>query len=561
MHQNKPIFKNNMIFLTLALTISLSTALSLNSNNTIGLILKDVGVSDGYVLFGPKNHTSTYLIDKDGLLINEWKNEFQPGMTAYLLENGNLLRSARVESETSPRRGGFQLLDWAGNVLWEYYHGPQHHDIEPLPNGNVLVLANYRKDFEELVAMGRDPELITESNLRGLRIFEVAQTGPESGEIVWDWTVWDHLIQDFDESKENFGVVEDHPELIDINYANNGSENWLHPNSVEYNNDLDQIIISIRGFNEIWIIDHSTTTAEAATHSGGNRGKGGDLLFRWGNPVAYRKGTINDKILFGQHDAHWIASGLEGEGNIMIFNNGWPDRGYSSVEEIIPPVDINGNYSRAPDSAFGPDSVFWSYSDQIPENFYSARFSGAQRLPNGNTYICSGDPGQLFEITSDNLKVWEYVNPVSGTGPQMQGTTLARGESEVGRSFHYSEDYPGLEGQDRTPGLPIELYPAHIFNESSVPSEFKLYKNYPNPFNAFTNIKFEIMQISEVKLSIYNLLGTKITTLVNDIKVQGLYTISWQGLDNKGESVMSGIYFYELQVGDKTITNKMILLK
>ncbi len=423
-------------------------------------------------------------------------------------------------------------------------------------------MANYRKDFEELVAMGRNPELITESNLRGLRIFEVEQTGPESGEIVWDWSIWDHLIQDFDQTKDNFGGVEDHPELIHINYANDGSENWLHPNSVAYNDNLDQIIISIRGFNEIWIIDHSTTAAEALTHSGGNRGKGGDILYRWGNPQAYRAGTIDEKKIFGQHDAHWIASGLEGEGNIMIFNNGWPNRGYSSIDEIIPPVDVEGNYTRLPGTAFGPDSASWVYTDPVPVNFYSSRFSGAQRLPNDNTFICSGDPGRLFEITSDNLKVWEYVNPVSSTGPQRQGTTLPRGESEVGRSFHYPANYPGLEGKDLTPADPIELYPAlNIYDEFSVPRDFILYKNYPNPFNASTNIKFEIMQTSNVKLSIYNLLGSKITTIVDNTKNPGLYSVLWHGLNDEGVSVVSGVYFYELRVGDESITNKMILLK
>ncbi|MFC1549959.1 aryl-sulfate sulfotransferase [Candidatus Neomarinimicrobiota bacterium] len=553
--------KNIYMLLIILIGLSFSKIYSQN-DNTIGLISKNDGVSDGYVLFGPKNYTSTYLIDNDGLVINEWESAFLPGMTAYLLENGNLLRSTQLESETSNLKGGFQLLDWGGAVLWEYYHGPQHHDIEPLSNGNVLVLSNNRKTFDDLVAMGRNPDLITDSNLRGLRILEISQTGPQSGEIVWEWSVWDHLIQDFDASKANYGIVENHPELVDLNYADDGSQDWLHPNSVAYNPDLDQIIISVRGFNEVWVIDHNTIVAEAQSHSGGNRGKGGDLLYRWGNPEAYRAGTIDDKKLLGQHDAYWLKNGLAGAGNIMVFNNGWPNRGYSSVDEIIPAIDIDGNYPLTPGEAFGPDSAFWVYKDPVPENFYSARFSGSQRLPNGNTYICSGDPGRLFEIKSDETKVWEYINPVAKSGPQSQGTTLAKGDSEVGRSYRYMVDYPGLVDKDLAPGDPIELYPPlNIDDESSVPVEFKLYNNYPNPFNASTNIQFQILQESKIELTIFSLLGSKITTLVKDVKNPGLYSVMWNGNNTEGSPVVSGIYFYVLRVGSKQAINKMMLLK
>jgi hypothetical protein len=81
-------------------------------------------------------------------------------------------------------------------------------------------------------------------------------------------------------------------------------------NSVSYNAKLDQILISVRSFNEFWIIDHSVTTKEAAGHTGGRSGKGGDLLYRWGNPSAYRAGKTSDQKLFAQHDAHWIPEGL-----------------------------------------------------------------------------------------------------------------------------------------------------------------------------------------------------------------------------------------------------------
>ena len=105
------------------------------------------------------------------------------------------------------------------------------------------------------------------------------------------------------------------------------SADWNHVNSVQYNAELDQIILSSHNQNEIWIIDHSTTVEEASGHTGGVYGKGGDFLYRWGNPSIYGRGTSNDTKLGGQHDAHWIANGLPGAGNILIFNNELPHTG------------------------------------------------------------------------------------------------------------------------------------------------------------------------------------------------------------------------------------------
>ncbi len=74
-------------------------------------------------------------------------------------------------------------------------------------------------------------------------------------------------------------------------------------------------MLSPRHYSELWVIDHSTTAEEAA-------GEKGDLLYRWGNPRAYRAGTVSDQQLFWAHNTHWIAPGLPGEGNVLVFNNG-----------------------------------------------------------------------------------------------------------------------------------------------------------------------------------------------------------------------------------------------
>ena len=147
--------------------------------------------------------------------------------------------------------------------------------------------------------------------------------GPIDGgiEIIWKWHLWDHLIQDQDSSLNNYGIIKNHPELIDINigsFTNPNEGDWLHTNSIAYHEQYDQIIFSSRHLCEIYIIDHSTTIAEASEHTGGNSNKGGDILYRWGNPINYGRGTINDQKLNAQHGAHWIPQGFPGSGNIII---------------------------------------------------------------------------------------------------------------------------------------------------------------------------------------------------------------------------------------------------
>ena len=182
------------------------------------------------------------------------------------------------------------------------------------------------------------------------------------------------MVQEFDPSKLNYGVVANNPQLLDINfYAGNGKKDWLHCNSIDYNEELDQIVIGSRTLSELYIIDHSTTTAEAATNSGGNSGKGGDILYRWGNPVAYNSGTTSDQQLFGQHNVHWIDKNYKDGGKLILFNNG-EGRGFSSIDILNPPTDGNGDYFLATNT-FGPSSVEWTYTDPNPTNFYASYIS------------------------------------------------------------------------------------------------------------------------------------------------------------------------------------------
>jgi len=445
---------------------------------TVGLLQYDRAASyDGYTLLAPWESNTIYLIDNYGRLVHSWERQVVASSETYLLPNGHLLRGAKTVDSTGGIGRTIQEIDWDNTVVWSFdYSSPdhiQHHDIEPLPNGNVLLLAKERLPSSEAIAAGRDPSLISGDILSPEMIVEIQPTGPNSGEIVWEWHAWDHLIQDFDDTLPNYGVVGDHPELIDLNFVFTTSDDWLHANSIAYNDELDQVMISLRHFNEVWIIDHSTTSQEAAGHTGGNNDRGGDLLYRWGNPQTYRAGAEQDCALFGQHDAHWIGDGLAGEGDIMVFNNGWyrPEGSFSTVDEFTTPVDAGGQYpSLTPGESYGPDSASWIYTADPPTDFYSPTISGAQRLPNGNTLVCTGRKGWIFEVTPTGDIVWQYQNPVTQYGPMNQGETSS-GSQDVFRAHRYAPDFPGLVGRSLSPGSTIELYDITISSSTHLPAD------------------------------------------------------------------------------------------
>ncbi len=447
--------------------------------NTVGILLNEPSAFSGYTLFSPSSSTMTYLIDNEGRLIHSWSSAYKPGQAVYLLDNGDLLRTANPQSGNANRLnaggagGRVEKYDWQGHLLWAFeYNNDQHrlhHDVKHLTNGNVLMIAWEYKTAEQAIAAGRKPTLLSENALWPDHILEVQPDGTSSGTVVWEWHVWDHLIQDYDAAKANYGNVSQHPELIDVNYSalanqQKGSADWNHTNSIAYNPVLDQIILSIHNLCEIWIIDHSTTTAEAAGHSGGRYGKGGDLLYRWGNPQAYRAGGTGEQQFFGQHDAQWIDEGFPGSGHILVFNNGLRRTAgsYSTVDEFIPPLDNNGIYPALPlGSAYAPAAACWCYKAENPTDFYSSNISGAQRLANGNTLICEGSSGHFFEVTAAGQVVWSYINPVTANGILTQGADIQPGgqkiENSVFKIRRYSQDFSGFIGRDLTPGDPIEL--------------------------------------------------------------------------------------------------------
>ncbi|KYK19974.1 hypothetical protein AYK24_04495 [Thermoplasmatales archaeon SG8-52-4] len=370
---------------------------------------------EGQFLYSPLWSKSTYLRESSGQLNHTWYSNYLPGASVWWIgdENWTIMRTIRVGigPGSGGKGGGVQKVEWDGTVIWDFRYNTNgvmsHHDIFMLPNGNVFLIAWETKTRSEAIAAGRNPNTLSEKGLWPDHIIEVEPTGPTSGDIVWEWHAWDHLIQDYDPSKDNYGIISEHPELIDINYDTTTEADFMHSNSVDYNENLDQILLSVLNYNEIWIIDHSTTTEEAAGHTGGNSGKGGDILYRWGNPKAYDRGNSDDQKFSYQHDARWIIEGYPGEGNILVFNNGI-NRHYSSVDEIIPPVNEDGEYYLENNEAYGPENHTWSYTANPPTSFYEDHLGGAHRLRSGNTLISSGVSGKVFEVTKEKNIVWEY---------------------------------------------------------------------------------------------------------------------------------------------------------
>ena len=208
-------------------------------------------------------------------------------------------------------------------------------------------------------------------------------------------------------------------------------------------------------------MDHSATQKEAAGRTGGRSGRGGDLLYRWGNPRAYRAGTTAQQQLFWPHSAHWIPAGLPGAGNILVFNNGDEfegfERNYSTVVEFEYPLADGKAPARGEPPP--PRRPLWEYVGDPPESFFSQRTSSTQRLANGNTLVLAGLQGTVFEVTPAGETVWRYVSPLDATVALAQGdpVPITRRRNRwvwanmLFRVRKYAPDHPGLEGLDLTP--------------------------------------------------------------------------------------------------------------
>lgn len=457
------------------------------STPSSGLLVHEPEAFGGFTILSPIASRSVYLLDMQGKVVHRWETEHTTGGSIYLLDDGHLLRLALGRPNphfSGPGAAGGLLeeLNWDGEVVWSHTVSDMrrllHHDVEVLPNGNVLLIHWSRVERDAAIALGRDPEHVDESGMWLDSVLEIRRDA--DAEVVWEWRAEDHLVQDRDPELPGYGSPFEHPERIDINadhrdrppltleqmrerdellrqmqalgYSDGEEEgqadarpghapDWLHTNAVAYHPEYDLVVLSSPHLNELWILDHSTTTAEARGSQGGRWGRGGDLLWRWGNPRNYGAGGDGDCALFYQHDPTWVTGTRAGELRLLVFNNGSarPASEYSSLEELVLPFDPERGFLREAGKPFGPAKPDWIYSD--PGGFFSPFLSGAQRLPNGNTLACSGVPGRVFEVTRDGRVVWDYRSAFEGEELAMPFPPPKRA---LFRATRVAANHPGL---------------------------------------------------------------------------------------------------------------------
>ncbi|MEO5905684.1 MAG: aryl-sulfate sulfotransferase [Saprospiraceae bacterium] len=503
------------------------------NQNTVGVISYDPELSfPGYNLVFPHGQGTVWLINECGEVVNRWDDDQNrvPGNSVYLQDNGDLLVCYnRRGSNTDPIWAGgagqyVELRSWDNDLIWEFELNDSlkriHHDVTRMQNGNVLMIAWENKTPEESIENGRDSLLITEGAIWPDYILEF---DPALDSIVWEWHAWDHLVQEYDSTKQNFGVIADSPELININHIYvSGQADWMHTNAIDYNPELDLIMLSVPHFDEIWFIDHSTTQEESNGSDGGYWRKGGDLVYRWGNPRAYHRGDSSDQKLFFTHDTHWVEDFVDEEyplfGSVALFNNRFGNN--ISVANIFTPVvDTTNRTFGLIGDAWGPaDYALTVIHPEDSTLMYSSGLSSFQVLPNDNYLILVGRSGYAFELTPQNEIVWEYIVPIKN------GAFISQGETPLNnttfRMKRYPVDYSAFDGRDLSSQGYLELNPDTAYCELLISATDHTSHQqdvllYPNP--AINTILIERATNERTSYRIINAIGIVVKSGMVDV--------------------------------------------
>jgi hypothetical protein len=397
---------------------------------------------DGYTLLSslgghadsadPRKIYNTILIDMEGTLIKEW---YLGAVPAKMLPGGYVMGSYPGRNDIGYRGSKIlQQLDWCGNEVWRFdNHGELggadwHHDHqrEGNPVGYYAPgLKPKTHSGKTLILSHGYPEVVSDISIYPLlddRIYEIDW----EGDILFEWNAYEHYDQMGFHEEAQWAIMN-----IQVGRPPTPTTDWQHLNTAGYvgpnkwyeeYGDLrfhpDNIIFDSRTANYMGIIARYP-------HPDG-LWNSGDIVWKVG--PHYSSGYEEKKLdqIIGLHHAHIIPRDLPGEGNVLVFDNG----GIAGFDSIFPGMPghypaTHRNYSRVIE--FNPITleIFWEYEDLLQEGdvnedgevkgeerkFYSNLISGAQRLKNGNTLICEGHGGRVFEVTPQKEIVWEYISP------------------------------------------------------------------------------------------------------------------------------------------------------
>ncbi|MEE2931056.1 MAG: aryl-sulfate sulfotransferase [Bacteroidota bacterium] len=461
---------------------------------------------NGFALYNKNGQNTTYLIDESQNIAHTWNLTTECNYAVLLKDNGNIVRGTKNPGNIlggAAEGGRVQEIDPQGNVVWDYIYSTanhlSHHDIT-LVGDNVLLTAWEVKSQSELLNAGYTGN-VSSSGKWPTHFIELQPDGNGGATIVWEWHIWDHLCQDTDPSKPNYVTnISDHPELININMIQNsgggpsgGGGDWFHVNGVDYNQDLDQIAFSSRFASEIYIIDHSTTSAEAASHSGGNSGMGGDILYRWGNPSNY--GMSGQQVIPNAvHDVRWITDdGRPNGGYLQIFNNSGVSNNQSAIDGIETPIDPTTGYTylRTPGQPYGPSS----YSTRYACAYSASGQSASDRMSNGNIFVNAsggqGSSGVMYEVDSMGTIIW---------GPYPASTAKA---------FRYECDHPGIIALE---SYMLSTATTSCFQVTAIHDKEKTnnFSIFPNPTSDKINVSLELIYPEELTINVFNNIGALI---------------------------------------------------
>ena len=503
----KEIIRNFCLLLTIIFTLLHSSAGAYETfRGPSELIYWDPQKADyGYVMFSVwpdrDDHEYTYLIDMQGNVVNKWKTitpayegqGYNIEKTAMLTEKGSIIQGitnfSTISKEEKSSKNILQELDWEGNLIWEFSDQREgyvyHHDFKRIWNNHLnewtlIFTSQIPMSQAQAKAAGADPSVLWNAAPDG--VVEVDM----KGNIVWEWWSLDHVIQDQNPNWPNYGVLSEHPEKFDLNWGEGLAStptrqfkktDYTHQNALNYNQTLDQVVVSNSIMGEFYVIDHGGTfvVGDFESSKALAAGSEGDIMYRWGNPSVYDSGkppsynangntaSDGDQQLYHHHDIQWIEDSLPGAGHFLVFNNGSRFTG-ETRSELIEINPYAGAYPTAPYlsevAAGGPNNqIVWSFASRLPNSFYSYNISGVQRLPNGNTLGISGRHGHFFQVTPEGEVVWEYINPViGGQIPKDAGLDdiykKVLTDADANRIFKgrwYPPDHPGFVGKDLTP--------------------------------------------------------------------------------------------------------------